>query len=121
MDARTVARILAAGRIGIGMALFAAPATAGRMWFRQDLGAGGRMALRGLGARDLAIGVGTLLSLDEGDPSGWLDAGIVADVGDTAGTLLAAGELESGPVIGTAIVALGAAAAGFYAKSQLGD
>lgn len=120
MDARTIARITAAGRIGIGIALFAAPATSGRLWFSRDLGTAGQTALRGLGARDVAIGVGSLLALDDdGDASGWIDAGIVADAADTAAILLAAKDLDRKPVVGTVVVAAGAALLGLWTKSRL--
>lgn len=122
MDARLAARLLAAGRLGFGVALFAAPATAGRLWFGQTPGVAGKTALRGLGARDVAIGVGTLLAADEGghlEP--WLDASVVADVADSVAIILARNELDPKPVVGTVMVAGAAALVGLWAKSQLAD
>lgn len=122
MDARLITRLLAAGRIGIGVALFAAPATAGRLWFGTTPGAAGQTALRGLGARDVAIGVGSLLSSDQGrDPGPWLDAGVVADAADSVAMLLARDDFDTKPVVGTIVVAAGAALIGLWAKSQLAE
>jgi hypothetical protein len=46
------------------------------------------MMLRGLAARDAAIGVGLLVALDSGTPvRGWLEAGALSDAGDAIGTL----------------------------------
>lgn len=61
---RTLATLVATGRVGIGAALFVAPARFGRPW----LGApaetgGGGAAVRALGVRDLALGALTTLSL----------------------------------------------------------
>lgn len=120
MDARLLTRLLACGRIGIGLALFAAPRTAGRAWLGHDVTPAARLLARGLGARDLAIGVGQLVALDgDGDVDSWLDAGIAADTADATAAVLGRSELPAKAVTGTVVVALGAAAAGLALKHQL--
>ena len=47
-----------------------------------------RLFARTLGARDLALGLGALLALRSGgDVRGWIEAGGLADAGDTVATL----------------------------------
>lgn len=120
MDARLLTRLLACGRIGIGLALFAAPRTAGRAWLGHEVSPAAGMMARGLGARDLAIGVGQLVALDgDRDVDPWLDAGVAADAADATAALLGRAELPPKAVAGTVAIALGAAAAGLALKQQL--
>ncbi len=120
MDARLLTRLLACGRIGIGLALFAAPRTAARLWLGHEVSPGAGLLARGLGARDLAIGVGTLVALDgERDVDPWMDAAAAADTADGAAALLARRELDTQVVVGTAVVAFGSALAGLALKNAL--
>jgi len=120
VDTRTIARLLACARIGIGVSLFAAPQTAASLWLGHRVTPGGALLARGLGARDVALGVGQLVALDEdGDAGPWLDAGVAADAADALGVLLARRELSSRTVIGTAAVALGAAVTGLALRQRL--
>lgn len=120
MDARLLTRLLACGRVGIGAALFAAPRTAARLWLGGDVSAGTALLARGLGARDMAIGVGQLVTLDNGgDVRPWIEAGVAADTADATATLLGRRELETRTVVGTATIALGAAAAGLALRQAL--
>ncbi len=120
MDARLLIRLLACGRIGIGLALFAAPRTAARLWLGHEVSAGAGLLARGLGARDLAIGVGTLVALDgERDVDPWLDAAAAADTADATAALLARDDLDRQVVLGTTAVALGSAVVGMVLKSRL--
>lgn len=120
MDARLLTRLLACARIGLGLALFAAPRTAARAWIGHEVSPAAGLLARGLGARDLAIGVGQLVALDGNrDVDPWLDAGIAADAADATAALLGRRELPSRAVTGTVVTALGAAAAGLALKQQL--
>ena len=64
-----------------------APSLVARFW----LGRGAedtvsRVALRGLGGREAALGLGTLVALEREKPvRGWLEAGALADAGDAFG------------------------------------
>lgn len=120
MDARMLTRLLACGRIGVGLALFAAPRTAARAWLGHEVSPAAGLLARGLGARDLAIGVGQLVALDGGrDVDPWLDAGIAADAADATAAVLGRRELPSRAVTGTVAAALGAAATGLVLKQRL--
>lgn len=120
MDARLLTRLLASGRIGIGLALFAAPRTAARLWLGHEVSAGAGVLARGFGARDLAIGVGQLVALDgERDVDPWMDAAVASDAADAAAVILARKQLDTRVVAGTLTMALGAAAAGLALKSAL--
>jgi hypothetical protein len=101
MNAAHVARLVAAGRIGFGIALVAAPERVTSPWLGSDAGhVGTQVVTRGLGARDVALGVGALLA-----PSSqlrpWVAAAIAADAADLGGTLAAGDAL---PLAGRALV-----------------
>ena len=85
----SLVRAYAAGRLLFGAGLLLAPATAGRLM----AGAGGaapdaQAFLRGMGGRELGIGLG-LLSAERsrGPVRPWLAAGVLADAGDVVGIL----------------------------------
>ena len=95
-------------RIAYAVALLVAPGRTARPW----LGAapatpGGEVAVRGLGARDLAISAGALAAATcGGQPRRWLAACAASDGVDVAATLAADGEgLPPRAKIGTAIAA----------------
>jgi hypothetical protein len=90
-----VARFTAACRIAIGAGLLAAPRLAARLWVGgHSRETSARLFARAVGARDVAIGAGTLLALAEGAPARrWLQAGLLADATDLGATLAAGREL----------------------------
>ena len=89
MNAAVTARLVAAGRIGFGVALIVAPGRVTSPWLGRDASrAGARVLSRGLGSRDLALGVGALV-VSEDQLRLWMAAGIVADTADLAATLAA--------------------------------
>lgn len=120
MDARTITRTLAGLRTALGTALFVAPATAGGGWIGRSVDdAGTRMAVRGLGARDVALGIGTLTALERGgDVDGWLEAGAVADLADATAALLARTDRPTSVVLATVAVAGGAAGLGLWLRGR---
>lgn len=121
LDPRLLTRLLACARIGLGIALFAAPRTAARTWLGTEVPPAAGVLARGLGARDLALGVGQLVTLDaHGDMDPWMDAAIASDTGDAVAALLARDSLAPRVVAGTMAMALGAAAAGLALKKSLG-
>lgn len=91
-----LATLLSAARVAIGVAAWIAPRRFGRAWTgeRSD-GALGPMALRGLGARDIALGLGTLRALGNGSSvKPWLEMQAIADASDAASTLLSFKEMH---------------------------
>ena len=112
---RTALMAFAAGRIAFGAGLLGAPEKVAGGWLGEDAGrVGTKIAVRGLGARDIALSVGLLASLDHTDRlAPWLAVTIGSDLTDMAATLAApSGALPDNARWGTAALAGGAAAAG---------
>jgi hypothetical protein len=105
---QTAARMLAAGRVLIGAALFAAPDRMAAPWLGDDARtSGARVAIRALGARDAALGAGTFAAAGDAEQlRRWLIASSASDAADFVATL-------AGPrtPARTAVLALAAAAA----------
>jgi hypothetical protein len=98
VEARDLALSNARGRMAIGAALVLAPRLAGPMWIGAAADSRAvKVLARGLGARDLAIGLGTAVALDQGKPvRGWLEGAALADAVDFVSTLLAGGSIPPG-------------------------
>jgi hypothetical protein len=123
MDHRQVVRILSVSRVVIGAVLLVAPGAAGGRWIG-DAAADGRVkvAIRGLGARDLALGLGALRALDRGEPArGWVQAAAVGDLTDAVSGVLGARHLGLARALGTVATAGAAAAAGLAAASSVDE
>ena len=120
MNPRLLAQLIAGGRVAVGVGLFAAPQVITRHWVGEKEGdrLGTRVMAMGLGARDLAIGAGTLSALGGDAAKPWLAASAAADLLDLAATLRNAGDMPTSSVIGTVVVAGGAAALGGWLLSQ---
>lgn len=121
MEPRPLARLLAGGRLLIGAVLLAAPTAAGRRWIGDDAERPGTaVVLRGLGARDLAIGLGVLAALDTDAPvQRWLEAGAIADLADGTAMALVGDGLPRSTRLATAGTAVGAAALGIWLSRRL--
>jgi hypothetical protein len=104
---------LAAGRVGFGLALVGAPAQVGSSWLGPD---GERrpthVALRGLGARDIALAAGAAWASARGSAvRPWLVATVGGDLADIAATLAAGDALPRRARTGTLLLAGGSALA----------
>ena len=120
--ARRGARLLAAGRATLGVAVLAAPERVTARWLGQgnaekpvviDLA-------RSLGARDLALGIATLQTLDDAVLGPRVQAlCALVDSVDALATLLAREQLPRKGVIGTVALAGVGAVAGFYCSHRL--
>ena len=119
MEARDLAVGLAGGRIAIGIVSLLMPGVVGRAMIGPEGDSGGmRLFLRVVGARDLALGLGVLGSLDrDAHVRGWLQASAVVDGLDAAGSLLARHHLR--PIVFPA--AAGAATAGALLSGWLAE
>lgn len=108
----TLAMSLARCRIAIGVAAVVTPGLATRvMGGRRGSDVSGPLFARMLGARDVALGLGTVIALDRGAPvRGWLEGSALADTVDCVACVLAR-ENMSPSVFG--------AAAGFGAASAI--
>ena len=119
MNAALTARLVAAGRIGFGLALIVSPGRVTALWLGGDADrAGTQVVTRGLGARDLALGVGALAA-PESALWPWVAAAIVADTADLVATVAAGDSLPLTGRILTGALASGAAALGVIALAGL--
>jgi hypothetical protein len=121
MEARTVATALARARIAIGIAAVAAPAAAARLMGGRSGSAGlAPVAVRMVGARDVALGLGAVIAIDRGAPvRGWLEGAALADAGDLVAGVLGRERLTPGALKATAGVAGAAAALGALLARRL--
>ena len=89
MEATTIARQLALGRIVLGGVLTVTPGVVTRTWVGEAT-TGAKVLGAGFGARDVAIGAGLWRALDAGeDARPWLLAGAASDAADLLATLAA--------------------------------
>ena len=110
---RWTAVAFAVGRLAFGAALVAAPGRTASGWLGDDSARPGtKVAVRGLGARDLALSAGVLAAAPGGDLRPWLAACVGCDLSDIAATLAAGDALPERARIGTVALAGAAAAAG---------
>lgn len=121
MKPRTLAQLIAAGRIAVGATLLLAPTVVTRRWVGEREGEhlGTRVMAAGLGGRDIVVGAGVLAALRSGEGARlWLIGSAAADVIDLVSTVRHAGELPASAVAGTVAVAGGAAVAGAWVVAQ---
>jgi hypothetical protein len=85
----TAVRLFAAGRVLIGAVVFAAPDLVAVPWVGGDARTkGARVLARSMGARDAALGMGTLVAAgDRGQLRRWLLASSACDAADFLATL----------------------------------
>jgi hypothetical protein len=113
-DSRTLAVLLAAGRLAIGAAATAFPELGARSWLGEHgRGPAGKVLGRALGARDLALAIGALTSVDEDAQfRRWVRLGAFADAADAIATVANWRSLPKASRIGVFGVAAGAAVLG---------
>jgi hypothetical protein len=121
MEPRDLARLHAFGRIAVGAALAVAPERSGRAWIGEvGRRPGAAVLATGLGARDLAIGVGIASALRRGHGANpWLRAGVLADTADLVATVRARHDLSAPAVAGVGLLAGGSAALGLWIQSAV--
>lgn len=103
----------AAARAGFGAALVARPERVGRGWLGEVAGQpAAQVAIRGIGARDLALSGGALAALARGaGVRPWLLAAVGTDLVDVGAAVAARDGLPPRALAGTAILAGASAAA----------
>ncbi len=116
MSPRQGARALAIGRAIFGAALLIVPETVAKGWLGEYAERPAVHALvRSIGARDVVLGMIALHTLDHPEVGPrWQATCAVVDTVDLLATGAARNDLPAAGVAGTAAVAGGAAAAGFY-------
>ncbi|HWD69682.1 MAG TPA: hypothetical protein VG293_05765 [Solirubrobacteraceae bacterium] len=120
MDDAQVTLTLARARIGIGLTLVMLPGLSARMLSGRKAAGIEPLLTRMLGARDLVLGLGTVIALDRGAPvRGWVEASAASDVADTLACLLAKSRMSAHAFSVTVALASGSAAAGAYLSRRL--
>ena len=120
MDDAKLALTLARARIGIGITLVIVPGLSARMLSGRKAAGVEPLLTRMLGARDLLLGMGTVIALDRGAPvRGWVEASAASDVADSVACLLARSCMSSRACSATVVIAVGSAAAGAYLSRRL--
>jgi hypothetical protein len=121
VTARSLARLQAAGRLVAGAGLAFAPGVVAGGWVgaaadKRD----GQLLAVGLGARDMAIAVGTLNALrSRRGAAARLRAGVAADAADLAATLRARDTIPPLAVPAVVAIAGGSVLLGAYLQSAL--
>jgi hypothetical protein len=121
MDDADLALIYARGRVALGVAVLSAPGFAARAvsGASEPVGVEALFA-RMLGARDLALGLGTLLALKKGAPvRGWLEASAMVDGADCLAAVLARKRMSAAAHAGTIVLASGSAVIGAVLARRL--
>lgn len=121
---RKAAVAVAALRIVYGAALAAAPARTTKSWLGADAALpAGTVALRGMGAREIAVHAGMAAAALAGAPvRPWLVVSIAGDCADVASTFAAdSSRLPDKSAIKTLVVAGGSAAVSAAVLSALDD
>ncbi len=121
MTTRRAAWMLASGRAVLGAAILAAPERVTAGWLGSHAATPTvRHLARMLGARDLALGLAALKTLDDASAGPLVQAACgLADTVDTFATIAARRELPRAGVIGTVAIAGAAAGACFYFAASL--
>ena len=121
IEARTIAKGAAYGRIAIGAALLVKPQLVTGRWVGPVAESpGGRVLSIAFGARDLAVGAGTVHALHAGGAvRPWIVAATFTDAVDAVATFAARRSLPSPGAIGTVALAGVSAAIGVYAARAL--
>ena len=86
---RTLTALFALGRLAFGAGLLASPERLASGWLGRDAARPPvKIALRAVGARDVAISAGTLATLGDRDALRlWIAGALLSDVGDVAATI----------------------------------
>ena len=94
MDEATIALVLSRARIAAGLAAVLVPGLVARVLSGSSSQGLEPMLARMLGARDIALGLGTVVAVDRGGPvRGWVEGSALADAADCGACLLARGRM----------------------------
>ena len=118
---RTIALLMAIGRTAFGATLLFRPKLISRAWLGEDAERpAADMLMRVVGARDLAIGLGAVLAIMQGQKArGWIEAGVLADAADTAITLAYLGKLPTQGALTTLAMTIPAVLLGWRTARQV--
>lgn len=82
-------RLLGWVRVVLGAVCLFAPRSVARLWTgEREPSPAATIGMRGIGGRDIGLGLGLILSLERGAPvRGWLEASTLADATDVVSSL----------------------------------
>jgi hypothetical protein len=114
MENRRVIALLSIARVGVGTALLLAPRRMGRNWVGSAVDdPRAALVIRGFGARDLALGLGTLRAMQRDEPlTGWVQMAALGDACDAIAGLAGASSVGLVRTIPTVVSAAVAAVVG---------
>lgn len=119
LDARTVARSVALGRVAFGLLMLLLPHAVLARASAERPGPLVWMA-RAFGIRDVVLGVGAVVELTEEEPSGrWVAYGAAADTCDAVAAVVWRDELGPTGLVGTLGLAVPAALGGWWSTIGL--
>lgn len=121
MDDATLAMSIARCRIAFGAAAVVSPRLATRVMSGRDVPDGiGPLFARMLGARDLALGLGTVIALDRGAPvRGWVEGSALSDAVDFLACIRARADMSPFAFRASAGLAAVAALSGAFLARRL--
>jgi len=120
MQDATLAMSLARGRIALGVAAVLAPGLAARVMAGRRTEGIEPLFARMLGARDVALGLGTVIALDRGKPvRGWLEGSALSDTVDCIACVIAREHMPSSVFGVAAGLGAGSALAGAFLSRRL--
>jgi hypothetical protein len=121
MNDATLAMSVARCRIAIGVTAVVTPGLATRVMGGRRGSAGiAPLFARMLGARDVALGLGTVIALDRGKPvRGWLEGSALADTVDCVACVLARKEMQPSVLGAAAGLGAGSAILGVFLSRRL--
>jgi hypothetical protein len=110
MQPLQLARNQALGRIGIGITMVVRPQLGTGPWVGADARSpGAQVVTRALGAREIALGIGQLGALRNGNVRPWLVGGMIADGVDLFATIKARDDIPATGFAGVSALAAGSA------------
>jgi hypothetical protein len=121
LDARDIATLMSGLRVAFGSVLFFMPAKTAKMWSAQGADTPAAVvASRGMGARDIALGLGALLAIGNDKPArGWIEAAALSDLLDAASAALSFRRLPPVRAFLMGVSAAGAAMLGMQLAPEL--
>jgi hypothetical protein len=122
VDQRQIVRMLAVGRVAVGVAALVAPRRSAAAVFGPSASTRAvAVVMRSFAARDLVLGLGTLRALDQDrDPKSWVQASAAADAVDAFAALTGVRSFSTARTLAGAASATAAALLGVRAADRLG-